>query len=326
MLLIIFNGIFHQIGKYLGDFHIIQLRRYRPDAFKNHFHIPEPGNGAQTLEYGLDQLVYVHRGNVHLGGGLVHLHKRKQIVDDLILPLDFIRNVLHEFLVKRKRGILLLHEGIREHLHGGQRRLQLVGYIGNKFLTGIVNYLHLGQQLVKGIDDMLCFDIIRHGYRFIGKTVLYLRYSLGNPVEGLHQDGGKPYRNPENTDNHHDFYDHRLAVQNLHRCGYAVRGYTGKHDALHLACIVLFHRIGGGRLALAGAGFLDGYGHFDIAVFLIVFCAALPLEAEDDLFRNHGLAFTDTICIFYNPEIVIDNDNASVIQIGHLLQLRIDSF
>ena len=49
MLLVVLNRIFHQIGKYLGDLHLINFRGDRTYAFKGHLHIPQPGNGAETL-------------------------------------------------------------------------------------------------------------------------------------------------------------------------------------------------------------------------------------------------------------------------------------
>ena len=173
---------------------------------------------------------------------------------------------------------------------------------------------------------MLRLNIIRHSYGFIRKTVLYLRNGLCYPVKGLHKDRGKTHGHPENTDDHNDFDNQGLPVQKLHGRGYAIRGNTGKHDSLHLAAVFFFHRIGRPCLVLARRGFLNGNGHFYIAVFLIIFCSALAFKAENDLFRDHGFSFTDTVCIFYNPEITVYYDKTSVIQIGHLFQLRIDRF
>ena len=72
--------------------------------------------------------------------------------------------------------VLLLHEGIGQNLHGGKRRLRFMGNVGNKFLPGIVNpHLHLRQQLVKGIDNVLRFDIIGTAMGSSVKPSLYLR-------------------------------------------------------------------------------------------------------------------------------------------------------
>ena len=41
-------------------------------------------------------------------------------------------NIFQELLIQFRRHLLLHQQGIRQHLHGSQRSLQLMGYIGNK--------------------------------------------------------------------------------------------------------------------------------------------------------------------------------------------------
>ena len=199
-----------------------------------------------------------------------------------------------------------------------------MGNVGNKFLPGIVNHLHLRQQLVKGIDNVLRFDIIGNCNGLVRKTVLYLGNRLGHPVEGLDKNGGKSHGHTENTDDHHDLYNQGLPVQDFHCRRYAVRGNTGKHNSNYLALLRLLPRIRLRCLILSGAGGFDGNGHFDITVFLVIPGGALSLETPDDLLGNNRFAFTDTVCIFYYTEIAVNDNNAAVVQIGHLFQLRVN--
>ena len=49
MILIVFDGILHQIRHDQGHLDFIHLCHHRTDAFKYHFHILLPGDGPQSL-------------------------------------------------------------------------------------------------------------------------------------------------------------------------------------------------------------------------------------------------------------------------------------
>ena len=121
--------------------------------------------------------------NIHIMGRLVHLYQRKQIIDDLVLPLDFLGHISHKFPVKLSRDFLLGQKRICQHLHGCQRRLQLMGHIRDKLLPCLIQYLESSDQLVKrlrkpnGLQKSIFMQLVSL------RTLRHTFHGFRNPVQ-----------------------------------------------------------------------------------------------------------------------------------------------
>ena len=262
----------------------------------------------------------MHHADIKLCRRLVHFHKGQQIVNRLVLPVDLLRNIHQKFPVKLNRNILLAKKGIRQHLHGGYRGLQLVGHICHKFLPGIVHDLHSPDQTVKRIHDMLRFQIVGNGNRLVNMVVLNLVDGSGNPVKGTYQNLSEDHCDDQDTDKHDNHDDKRPVIQNIQCASYNIRGNAGqKHAPCQLCPLRDFvrRRLGGNRLHNRGR-------YLNKAVFLIIVGHGRALEAFNHFLGDNRPALADPVGIFYHLQISVDNQNPSAVQIGELLQLRIN--
>ena len=165
LLLVVLDSIFNQIGYRKCQLRPVNLRDDRLVAFQADINLLLLGNRAQPLQNQVDQVVDIRIFNVDDRRLPVHFDQFQQIRDDFILPVDLMADVNHEILVHLVRDfpdLCLLDQRIREDLHGGHRRLQFMGDIGDKLLSGFLLLFQMMPHLVVCLCQHLCFRIVRH--------------------------------------------------------------------------------------------------------------------------------------------------------------------
>ena len=165
LLLVVLDSIFNQIGYRKCQLCPVNLRDDWLVAFQADIDLLLLGNRAQPLQNQVDQVVDIRIFNVDDRRLPVHLDQFQQIRDNFILPVDLMTDVNHEILIHLVRDfpdLCLLDQRIRENLHGGHRRLQLMGDIGNELLSGFLLLFQMVPHLVVCLRQHLRFRIIRH--------------------------------------------------------------------------------------------------------------------------------------------------------------------
>ena len=78
---------------------------------------------AEALQNLLEHLVHIGLLPVQHRARAVHANQTQKIVNDLCLAVNLLRNIGHELLVEFQRRIARRNQRVREHAHGGNRRL-----------------------------------------------------------------------------------------------------------------------------------------------------------------------------------------------------------
>ena len=130
---------------------------------------------------------------------------KQQIGNDQILTIQLADDIAHKLLVQFFRNALLSHQRFGKHLHGGDRRLQLMRDIGHKFLAGFFQLVDPVQHHVKGIGDR--FDLTASG-----QVDPFCSTALSDMLNGLFdlpERFDHPVRSKERKpQQHHDQNDH----------------------------------------------------------------------------------------------------------------------
>ena len=128
-----------------------------------------------------------------------------------------------------------------------------------------------------------------------------------NPLNGPHQQNGQQNSRHGHQDAIHQGKYPGIAGQGFQIIPDAVRGYTDQQYALHLVGISGAHR----------------HGHFNKPFFRQL-VRGFPLKAADNLLRYHILIFNQTVSILNDAEILINDNDPSVVKTGQLSQLAVD--
>ena len=322
MLLIILDRILHKIRDDQRQFHLVHSCRDRPDTLIHHFHIPLLCNRPQSAHDQFHQCINIHLGNIQIRRCSVHLHKRKKIRNNLILPLDLLCDIRHKFLIKLNRHIFLTDQGIRQYLHGGDGCSQLMGHIGNEFLSGGIQHLHSAQHPVKSVSDAFSLQAVRYGDRIIGVTLLRLVERLRYLLKRLKQPLRGQDRNQHNSQHHNDLHKQRFPAEYLQgssdRIGRSAHQHDTADDLLSLCrlrlVIIQRHRL------------RNGNRHLHITIVLVIPACVLPLDAAHHFLRNDRFILADAVRVLDDPQVIINHQHPSVIETGQLVQLSIDHF
>ena len=184
--IVILDGIFHQVGYRQRHLHLVDLCSHGAEAFQNNLHIFLFRNGLEPFEGQLQKLVDINLRNVQIRRGLAHLHQGQKVVDDVVFPVNLFGDVFHKFLIQLYRHLFLEQKGIRQYLHGRQRRLQLMGYVGYKFFPGSIHHFQPAQQFVEGFGNLPRLPERIHMQLFILKPLRNILDVICNFPQGLY--------------------------------------------------------------------------------------------------------------------------------------------
>ena len=213
---IVFDGIFNQIAQRQRQFHFVHLRHHRPEALKHQLDIGFCRDGPQPFQDQLQQIIDVDGLNVQICIFLVHFYQRKQIVDDLIFPVDLRRNVLHKLPVQLHRHLVALHgEGIRQHLHGCQRRFQLMGHVGNKFLTAVLLLADPADHIVVRIGNGLGLRVIGNRNDLLHIPFRQIFHGMGDFSQRFHENHRSRHRQHDDHRRQRQLDEHALGLQGV---------------------------------------------------------------------------------------------------------------
>ena len=155
---IVFDGVFHKICDDHCHLGLIDLRVYFSHADHSQLNITLLRNGPDPSQDQLAHLIDIALLNIEFGVLAVHTDKSEKLCNDLVLSVHFVLDIFHELAVHLNRDIIHLKQRIGQNFHGSHRRLELMGYVGDKFLPGFIKRVHSRQYLIKRIRNMFRFQ------------------------------------------------------------------------------------------------------------------------------------------------------------------------
>ena len=174
-----------------------------------------------------------------------------------------------------------------------------MGHIGNKFLPGLVQDLHPCEHFVKGVCDQLCLRIIRHRDLFVLIAVGEVLYRLRNSCKRLYENGRQNI-SQKDRQSHNDAYDKDAALlQFIHDAAHLIKRNGNQHDSLKLLHLRTSHR----------------HSHFHAVSLTDIGIFRLSLETADHDRGDKALPGIRVICVFYHPEIPVDQYHSGPIGI-----------
>ena len=105
--MIIFDSVLNEVcdGKRKLDF--VEIRRDLTHTFENQIHTGILGNRGKPFKHRFNQFVDIYTADIQCCGFFIHFYKRKQIVDNCILTVDFFHDIVHEILIDFHRNVFL---------------------------------------------------------------------------------------------------------------------------------------------------------------------------------------------------------------------------
>ena len=313
---VVFNGIFHEVRDGQGELHLVHIGLHVAHCLQRHLDVPELCLGPQPLQDLLQHGVHVHRGPVQNDTGTVHFDKIQKVVDDLRLTVDLLRDVVHEFLVELHRDIVHAHQGIRQNTDRGDRRLQLMGDVGDELISGLVRIPQPAYRGVQLVGKLLCDQI-----GVLGNALVQV--AVGDLPDGSPEFDKGPHDQPRhhNTQGQKqkekDTVHNDLGIPGVSQLGTeCFCGGQEKQDP--------FHRPGAVFLFSQSAA-VDRRGLDHVPLLRIVGEAVLTPEAPDHLRRHVIPPLRQLKAVADHAVILIDQENAAVVSGGSGIHLSVET-
>ena len=158
--IVVLDGILHQICNRQRKLGLIDLTENRTEGLEDQLYSLLVRDRTNPVQNGFDQLIHIDRRDIHADSRLVHTNQREKVIDNLGLPVNFMTHILHEFLIELEGGSLHTVNGVRQDLHGSQRRLELMRDIGDELLPGSLHRLHAAQEIIEMACQLLRLRIV----------------------------------------------------------------------------------------------------------------------------------------------------------------------
>ena len=190
MIPVIFDCVLHKIGDDHDHLGLIDFRIYFSHTDHGQLNIPLLCDGPDSFQDQFAHFIDIALLNVQLGVFAVHADKREQFRNDLVLSVHLIFDIFHELAVHFHGRIVHLQQGIGQDLHGGHRRLELMGYVGDEFLPGFIQRVHTRQHLIERIRNVFCLQKSRRFNGIGGIPCFHCGYFSGKLFKRSHQNSG----------------------------------------------------------------------------------------------------------------------------------------
>ena len=190
MIPVVFDRVFNKVCDDHDHLGLVDLRVYFSHTDHRQLNIPLLRDGPDPFQDQFAHLVDVALLDIEFGVLAVHADKSEQFCNDLILSVHLVFDIFHEFAVHLHGSVIHLQQRIGQNFHGSHGRLELMGYIGDKFLPGFIQRVHAGQYLIKRIRNMLRLQKRRRLDGICRIACLDCGDLSGKLLERLHQNSG----------------------------------------------------------------------------------------------------------------------------------------
>ena len=310
VVLVVLDAVFHQIGNGKGQLRTVNLGYDRLIALQGDLNPAPCGDRTKTLQNQCDQVVNVGLLDMDIRGSPVHLDQLEQIGDDLVLPVDLLADILHEFLVHLIRNfseLRLLDQGIREDLHGSHGRFQFMGDVRDEFLTGFLLGLQPAAHLIVSVREKLRLRIIRHG------NIIPHEFRTGIQIcrhlpEGADQNAGCIERSRDDHQCQNQL-EHRDRTGQRRLSFNYIRGRYRKDKSSENPFRYFVH---------------NRTDHFYEIARPVIIIRIIPLKTADQLLRYNRFILVKSVGITDDAEKAVYNNHTPAVEVAQLFQLGLN--